>query len=81
LPVRADVEKVKRGRATMDELAEASGRDPHSINISIYGAPQDRDEIAKYEEAGANRAVVNLPTTLEGEGLDALEELAKKVLS
>ena len=80
MPVRADVEKVKQGRATMDELAEAAGRDPSSIQISVYGAPQDRDEIAKYEDAGANRAIVNLPSTLEGEGLAGLEQLAKKVL-
>ena len=80
MPVRADVEKVKQGRATMDELAEAAGRDPSSIQISVYGAPQDRDEIAKYEDAGANRAIVNLASTLEGEGLAGLEQLAKKVL-
>ena len=80
MPVRADVERVKQGRATMDELAEAAGRDPSSIQISVYGAPQDRDEIAKYEDAGANRAIVNLPSTLEGEGLAGLEQLAKKVL-
>ena len=80
MPVRADVEKVKQGRATMDELAEAAGRDPSSIQISVYGAPQDRDEIAKYEDAGANRAIVNLSSTLEGEGLAGLEQLAKKVL-
>ena len=64
----------------MDELAEAAGRDPRSIQVSVYGAPQDRDEIAKFEEAGANRAIVNLPSTLEGEGLAGLEQLAKKVL-
>ena len=64
----------------MDELAEAAGRDPRSIQVSVYGAPQDRDEIAKFEEAGANRAIVNLPSTLEGEGLEGLEQLAKKVL-
>lgn len=80
MPVRADVEKVKQGRATMDELAEAAGRDPSSIQISVYGAPQDRDEIAKFEEAGANRAIVNLSTTIDGEGIEALEQLAEKVL-
>ncbi len=80
MPVRADAERVKQGRATMDELAEAAGRDPSSIQISVYGAPQDRDEIAKYEDAGANRAIVNLASTLEGEGLAGLEQLAKKVL-
>ena len=81
MPVRSDVEKVHRGRATMDELAEAAGRDPSSIQISVYAAPQDRDEIMAYEEVGANRAIVNLSTTLEGEGLDALQEVAKKVFS
>ena len=80
MPVRADVERVKQGRVTMDELAEAAGRDPRSIQLSVYGAPHDRDEIMKFEEAGANRAIVNLPSTLEGEGLASLEELAKKVL-
>ena len=80
MPVRADINKVKQGRATMDELAEAAGRDPRSIQISVYGAPHDREEIAKFEEAGANRAIVNLPSTLEGEGLEGLEQLAKKVL-
>ncbi len=81
MPVRADVERVKQGRATMDELAEAAGRDPRSIQLSVYAAPHDRDEIAQYEEAGANRAIVNLPSTLEGEGLAGLEQLAKEVLS
>ncbi len=81
MPVRADVEKVKQGRATMDELAEAAGRDPRSLQLSIYAAPHERDEIMKFEEAGANRAIVNLPSTLEGEGLAGLEQLAKKVLS
>ena len=80
MPVRADVEKVAQGRATMDELAEAAGRDPRSIEISVYGAPPERDEIMKFGEAGANRAIVNLSSTLEGEGLEALETLAKKVL-
>lgn len=80
MPVRVDVEKVKQGRATMDELAEAAGRDPSSIQLSVYAAPHDRDQIAKFEEAGANRAIVNLPSTLEGEGLEALEQLAQNVL-
>ena len=80
MPVRVDLEKVKRGRATMDELAEAAGRDPRSIQLSVYAAPHDRDEILAYEKAGANRAIVNLPSTLEGEGLEGLEQLAKKVL-
>ena len=81
MPVRATVEQVKMGRATMDELADAAGRDPKSINLTVYGAPADTDEIKRFAEAGADRAIVNLSTTLEGEALTELETLAERVLS
>ena len=81
MPNATDPEKVKQGRATMDELAEATGRDPKSLQLTVYGAPPDRDEIKKFEEAGANRVVVNAATTLQGEGLQELERLAKLALS
>ncbi len=80
MPVRIPPEDVKKGRAAMDELAEAAGRDPGSIELTVYAAPPDKDEIAKYQEAGANRAIVNLSTTLEGQAVEALEKLAGQVL-
>ena len=46
----------------------------------MYAAPPDKDEIAKYQEAGANRAIINLTTTLEGQAVEALEKLAEQVL-
>ena len=64
----------------MDELAEVAGRDPASIHLAVYGVRPDRDEIANYQEAGANRAIVNLSSTLEGEGIEGLEKLAEQVL-
>lgn len=80
MPVRVPPEDVKKGRATMDELADAAGRDPGSIELTVYAAPPDKDEIARYQEAGANRAIVNLSTTLEGQGIEELEKLAEQVL-
>jgi len=79
LPVRVDVDQVKMGRATMDELAEAAGRDPKSIQISVYGAPPDREQISQFEEAGASRAVVQLSSTKEADGVAGLESLAQQV--
>ena len=80
MPVRVSPEDVRKGRAAMDELAEAAGRDPASIHLAVYGVRPDLDEIAKYQEAGANRAIVNLSSTLEGEGIARLEKLAEQVL-
>ena len=80
MPVRTTPEQTRQGRATMDELAEASGRDPKTIQLTVYGVDPDRGAIAQYEEAGADRAIVALSTTGEGEGLAELEKLARQVL-
>lgn len=79
LPVRVDVEQVKMARAALDELAEAAGRDPKSIQISVYGVTPDRDQISRFEEAGASRAVVQLSSTKAEDGEAGLDSLAEQV--
>jgi len=79
MPVRATPEGVKAGRASLDELADAAGRDPQSIQILVYGA-SSRDEIEQMEEAGANMATVRLLSTEPGEALPGLEKLAEEML-
>ena len=79
MPVRATPESVKAGRASLDELADAAGRDPKSIQILVYGA-SSRDEIKQMEEAGADMATVRLPSTEPGEALPGLEKLAEEML-
>ncbi len=80
MPVRTTPEQTRRGRAATDELAERSGRDPKTIQLTVYGVDPDPGVIAQYEEAGADRAIVTLSTTAEGEGLTELEKLARQVL-
>lgn len=41
--------------------AEASGRDPDSIEIGVFGAPKDEESLAALAEAGVSRAVFSLP--------------------
>src|SRR5258706_11802133 len=36
-------ERVREGRATLDALAKAAGRDPKGISISVHGQAADRD--------------------------------------
>jgi len=79
MPVRATSESIRAGRASLDELADAAGRDPKSIQILIYGA-SSRDEIDQMEEAGADMATVRLPSTAPGEARPGLEQLAEEML-
>jgi hypothetical protein len=80
MPVRVTPEQVKMGRATLDELAEAAGRDPKSIRLMVYNATPDPDEIKQLEEAGADSATVSLPSGAGDETLNSLESLAEKLL-
>ena len=79
MPVRATPEEVRAGRAALDELAEAAGRDPQSLQICISGA-SGRDEILRMQEAGASMATVRLPINTPAEAAPALERLAAEVL-
>jgi alkanesulfonate monooxygenase SsuD/methylene tetrahydromethanopterin reductase-like flavin-dependent oxidoreductase (luciferase family) len=80
MPNRVTPEQIKQGRATLDELAEASGRDPASIHISVFGQPPDLDLLRRFVDAGAERVIVRLPTAAEKEALEELEKIGEKVL-
>jgi probable F420-dependent oxidoreductase len=45
----------------LNQTARAAGRDPATIEIGVFNAPRDRDELAALAEAGVKRAVFNLP--------------------
>lgn len=80
MPIRVTPEQVKMGRATLDELANAAGRDPKSLSVTVAGAPADRDSISRLEEAGADRVIVAVPREAGVDPLSAIDELAEKVI-
>ena len=80
MPTAASPEQIAAGRAAIDELAEASGRDPASIDITVFGQPADRDLISQFERAGANRVIVRLGDTTNRQALDEIERIAQAVL-
>jgi probable F420-dependent oxidoreductase len=80
MPNAVSPEQVKRGRAALDELAEAAGRDPRSIQVSVFGQPADPGVIKGFEDAGADRVMVRLPNTRDRGALDELERMAERVL-
>jgi probable F420-dependent oxidoreductase len=47
---------------TLRQKAEAAGRDPKSISISIFGAKPDPAAVEELERAGVERVIFNLPS-------------------
>ena len=80
LPIEIPPERVSDARAELATLAEAAGRDPRSIDITVAGVPAERDAIKQYERAGADRVLVGLPTAGREESLAELDRLASAVL-
>ena len=80
MPTAASPEQIAAGRAAIDELAEASGRDPSSIDVTVFGQAADRELISRFESAGANRVIVRLGDTTSRQALDEMERIAQAVL-
>ena len=80
MPTAASPEQIAAGRAAIDELAEASGRDPSGIGITVFGQPADRGLISQFESAGANRVIVRLGDTNSPQALEEIERIAQAVL-
>lgn len=81
MPTRATPEDIKRGRATLDKLADAAGRDPSSIDITVFGEASDPEALKRFEEAGANRAIVRFDSTVDDAALTGLERMAEQLFS
>ncbi len=80
MPTGSSPEQIAAGRAAIDELAEASGRDPASISVTVFGQSADRELIERFAVAGANRVIVRLPDTTNASALEELENIAAAVL-
>jgi probable F420-dependent oxidoreductase len=81
LPNRVTPGALEDARKQLDTMAEAAGRDPSSITITVYGQEPDRALFRSLFDAGANRVVVR-PEYVETEAeMGAqLERIAEAVL-
>ena len=73
-------EEIKRSVSEMGKMAVEAGRDPASIEISIFAIPPERDMVLRYEEAGAVRVTVRLGAIDHEPALAEMDELAAKVM-
>ena len=81
MPNRVTPEQIKASRATLDELAATRGRDPKSIQITIFGREPNKDEIKSFGEAGADGVVIRLPGTSTEDAVSHLGDIASQVLN
>jgi len=65
---------VLAGIADLRARAEASGRDPASVSVTIFGAAAERERLESYRKAGVERVVFALPP----EGRDTVLPIADK---
>ena len=80
MPNRITPEEVRRGRDTLDELAQRIGRDSASVEVTVFGQPNDSDLVKQLGEAGADRVVITLTTAPEDQALTQLDGIAQKML-
>ena len=81
LPNRITPDQMSEARRELDRLATAAGRDPASINITVYGQPQDRAVVQALLDAGASRAVIKLEhVETEAEMGAQMEQVAAMML-
>jgi probable F420-dependent oxidoreductase len=87
MPIALPPDGVREARQEIDRRALEHGRDPEKITITVMiGAPPgletpsldmipDRDTVARYRDAGADRIVVSLPTLAAAEAYRHLDRV------
>ena len=57
-------------------MASDKGRDPKSLTITVFGAPNDAKVLESYEKAGIESAVLAIPDDSRDEILRYLDNIA-----
>jgi probable F420-dependent oxidoreductase len=61
------------------QMAAEVGRDPASVPISTFGAPEDLDEIRRFRDLGVSRTVVSIPSEKADTILPILDRWAELI--
>jgi probable F420-dependent oxidoreductase len=59
------------------QMAKEAGRDPDTLPITIFSAPEDLDVLKKYRDMGVARALVGLPSASTEEVMPILDRWAE----
>ena len=81
MPTRMSPERIQENRNRLNELATAAGRNPATLPIRVFGAPNDADAKKRYEDAGAQAMIILLPPTKPDEAVRILEDTAQRLIA
>ena len=59
------------------EMAREAGRDPESLEVSVFGAEANESALARHRDAGLSRVVLMLPPAPRDEILPILDAHAR----
>jgi alkanesulfonate monooxygenase SsuD/methylene tetrahydromethanopterin reductase-like flavin-dependent oxidoreductase (luciferase family) len=61
------------------QMATDAGRDPVSVPVSIFGAPEDLDRLKRHRDLGIAREIVTLPSARSDQILPVLDRWAELI--
>jgi probable F420-dependent oxidoreductase len=61
------------------QMLSEAGRDPHSVPVTLFGAIEDADRLARYRDIGIARVVVMLPSAKSDQILPTLDHWAELI--
>jgi probable F420-dependent oxidoreductase len=79
VPIGFAISDLPRTIAELHEKAKAKGRDPKSIELSLFWAPGDIDMLRKYRDLGFKRGILAVPSVKEADVLKMLDGYAPLV--
>jgi probable F420-dependent oxidoreductase len=65
--------EIKVQLARLHQMAQTAGRDPRTLSTSVFRAPADKAALKEYQEAGIDRAVLEIPDASRDEILRILD--------
>ena len=69
------------GRKGLEAACKEAGRDPNSLELGIFGASPDTDQLKALADGGLHRAVLPLPPAPADKVLPVLDQYAKLCIS
>ncbi len=79
VPIGFAISDLPRTIAELHEKAKAKGRDPKSIELSLFWAPGDIDMLRRYRDLGFARGILAVPSGTPDEVLKLLDGYAPLV--
>ena len=81
MPNRITPEELRAGKNELNRLANAAGRNPDDIEVSVFGQPADPELLKAFEDAGAARAMVFAESAPRDAALRQLDDIASRLLT